>query len=196
MDIVLGIKVQDSVILATSKAVTRGISILMDTDDKTRQLSPHTLMSFTGEAGDTVQFAEYIQANMQLYSIREDYELSPQAVSSFVRQELAKSIRSRKPYQVNVLIGGYNTKTDKPELYQIDYLGTKVDLPYAAHGYAGFYTFSLLDRHYRPDMNEEEGLALLKKCIEELNKRMPVDFKGVIVKVVGKDGVRKLDDIE
>lgn len=187
---------QDSVILATSKAVTRGISILMDTDDKTRQLSPHTLMSFTGEAGDTVQFAEYIQANMQLYSIREDYELSPQAVSSFVRQELAKSIRSRKPYQVNVLIGGYNTKTDKPELYQIDYLGTKVDLPYAAHGYAGFYTFSLLDRHYRPDMNEEEGLALLKKCIEELNKRMPVDFKGVIVKVVGKDGVRKLDDIE
>lgn len=196
MDIILGIRVQDSVILATSKAVTRGISILKDSDDKTRQLSPHTLMSFTGESGDTVQFAEYIQANMQLYSIREAYELSPQAVSSFVRQELAKSIRSRKPYQVNVLIGGYNAKTEKPELYQIDYSGTKVELPYAAHGYAGFYTFSLLDRHYRPDMNEEEGYSLLKQCIQELNKRMPMDFKGVIVKVVDKNGVRQLDDIE
>lgn len=96
MDIILGIRVQDSVILASSKAVTRGISVLKDSDDKTRQLSPHTLMSFAGEAGDTVQFAEYIQANIQLYSIREDYELSPQAVSSFVRQELAKSIRSRR----------------------------------------------------------------------------------------------------
>ncbi|CCF60457.1 hypothetical protein KAFR_0K01010 [Kazachstania africana CBS 2517] len=194
MDIILGIRVQDSVILASSKAVTRGISILKDTDDKTRQLSPHNLMSFAGEAGDTVQFAEYIQANMQLYAIRENFELSPNAVSSFVRNELAKSIRSRKPYQVNVLIGGYDIKNNKPELYQIDYLGTKVELPYAAHGYSGFYTFSLLDRHYRPDMSLEDGLKLLKLCIAELDKRMPVDFKGVIVKVVDKDGIRILDD--
>lgn len=193
MDIILGIRVQDSVILATSKAVTRGISVLKDSDDKSRLLSPHTLMTFTGEAGDTVQFAEYIQANMQLYSIRENYELSPSAVSSYVRHEVAKSIRSRKPYQVNVLIGGYDTKKEKPELYQIDYLGTKVDLPYAAHGYSGFYTFSLLDHHYRPDMTTTEGLELLKLCIAELQKRMPIDFKGVIVKIVDKDGVREVE---
>ena len=173
MDIILGIRVQDSVILASSKAVTRGISVLKDSDDKTRQLSPHTLMSFAGEAGDTVQFAEYIQANIQLYSIREDYELSPQAVSSFVRQELAKSIRSRRPYQVNVLIGGYDKKKNKPELYQIDYLG-----------------------HYRPDMTTEEGLDLLKLCVQELEKRMPMDFKGVIVKIVDKDGIRQVDDFQ
>lgn len=194
MDIILGIRVQDGVILATSKAVTRGISILKDSDDKTRQLSTHTLMGFTGEAGDTVNFAEYIQANIQLFSIRENFELSPHAVSSFVRTELAKSIRSRKPYQVNVLIAGYDIKKNKPELYQIDYLGTKVELPYAAHGYSGFYTFSLLDHHYRPDMTIDEGLDLLKKCVAELDKRMPVDFKGVLVKVVDKDGVRVVDD--
>lgn len=194
MDILLGIRVNDSVILASSKAVTRGISVLKATDDKTRELLPHSLMSFSGEAGDTVQFAEYIQANMQLYLIRENYELSPHAVSSFVRNELAKSLRSRKPFQVNVLIGGYDTKNEKPELYQIDYLGTKVELPYAAHGYAGFYTFSLLDHHYRPDMTLDEGLALLKKCVQELQLRMPVDFKGVIVKVVDKNGIRVVDE--
>ncbi|AQZ14751.1 PRE1 (YER012W) [Zygosaccharomyces parabailii] len=195
MEIILGIRVKDSVILASSKAATRGISILKDSDDKTRELSPHNLMSFGGEAGDTVQFAEYIQANVQLYAIRENLELSPLAVSSFVRQELAKSIRSRKPYQVNVLIGGYDTKKEKPELYQIDYLGTKVELPYAAHGYSGFYTFSLLDRHYRSDMTTTEGLELLKMCVGELNKRMPVAFKGVMVKVIDKDGIRQVDDM-
>ncbi|SMN17716.1 similar to Saccharomyces cerevisiae YER012W PRE1 Beta 4 subunit of the 20S proteasome [Maudiozyma saulgeensis] len=189
MDIILGIRVQDCVILATSKAVTRGISVLKDSDDKTRSLSPHCLMGFTGEAGDTVNFSEYIQANVQLYTTREGVELSPQATASFVRQELAKSIRSRKPYQANVLIAGYDTSSNIPELYQIDYLGTKVALPYAAHGYAGFYTFSLLDRHYRPDMTKEEGLSLLQQCVNELQKRMPVDFKGVLVKVVSKDGI-------
>ncbi|CEP60357.1 proteasome core particle subunit beta 4 LALA0_S01e08878g [Lachancea lanzarotensis] len=194
MDVALGIRVQDSVIVATSKAVSRGISVLKTDDDKTRQLSEHNLMAFNGEAGDSVQFAEYIQANIQLYSIRENYELSPQAVSSFVRQELAKSIRSRKPYQVNVLLAGYDIHSDKTELYQIDYLGTKVELPYAAHGYSGFYTFSLLDRHYRPDMTQEEGLKLLRLCVEELERRMPVDFKGVLVKVVDKDGCREVAD--
>lgn len=194
MDIILGIRVKDSVILASSKAVTRGISVLKADDDKTRVLSDHTLMSFTGEPGDSVQFAEYIQANIQLYSIRENCELSPHAASSFIRQELAKSIRSRKPFQVNVLVGGYDTRKETPHLYQIDYLGTKVDLPYAAHGYAGFYTFSLLDHHYRPDMNTNEALKLLKMCIEELERRMPMDFKGVLVKVVDKDGVREIED--
>lgn len=194
MDIILGIRVQDSVILASSKAVTRGISVLKATDDKTRQLSPHCLLSFSGEPGDTVHFAEYIQANMQLHMIKENYELSPQAQSSFVRNELAKSLRSRKPFQVNVLIGGYNSHTDKPELYQIDYLGTMVELPYAAHGYSGFYTFSLLDHHYRQDMTAEEGLQLLKLCVEELERRMPIDFKGVMVKVVDKDGIRVVED--
>lgn len=54
-------------------------------------------------------------------------------------------------------------------------------MPYAAHGYAAFYTFSLLDRHYRPDFTTEEGLDLLKKCLKELETRMPIDFKGVFV---------------
>ena len=30
-------------------------------------------------------------------------------------------------------------------------------------------------------------------CIEELVKRMPVDFKGVKVKVVNKDGIQELE---
>ncbi|CCH41488.1 Proteasome component [Wickerhamomyces ciferrii] len=181
MDIVLGIKVRDSVIIATSKAATRGISILKADDDKTRELSKHALMAFTGEAGDTVQFAEYIQANVQLYGIRENYELSPEAISSFTRNELAKSIRSRV---INVLIAGYDENKKEPSLNWIDYLGTRAELPYAAHGYAAFYTFSLLDRHYRPDFTTEEGLNLLKLCLKELETRIPVDFKGVNVCIV------------
>ncbi|KAK6456004.1 nucleophile aminohydrolase [Scheffersomyces xylosifermentans] len=194
MDIILGIKVQDGTIIATSKAATRGISVLKDSDDKTRVLNPHNLVAYTGESGDTVQFAEYVQANVQLYTMREnDIELSPKATASFVRNQLATSIRSRKPYQVNVLIAGYDTKTDTPTLNWIDYLGTQVELPYGAHGYAGFYATSLLDKHYRKDMKVEQGLELLQLCLKELETRMPIDFKGVYIKVVDKDGIKALN---
>lgn len=189
----MGIRVQGATLIATSKAATRGISILKDTDDKTRVLNPHNLVAYTGESGDTVQFAEYVQANIQLYTMRENHELSPQATASFVRNQLATSIRSRKPYQVNVLIGGYDTKTGAASLNWIDYLGTQVELPYAAHGYAAFYCMSLFDRHYRADMSVEDGLELMRRGLKELETRMPVDFKGVYVKVVDKDGIRPVD---
>ncbi|EGV61397.1 Proteasome subunit beta type-4 [Yamadazyma tenuis] len=193
MDIVLGIRLTDSTIIATSKAITRGISVLKDNDDKTRVLNAHNLVAFTGESGDTVQFAEYMQANIQLYSMREnDIELSPKATASFVRSQLATSIRSRKPYQVNVLLGGFDTKSNEPTLNYIDYLGTQAVLPYAAHGYAAFYCMSLLDKHYRTNMTLDDGLKLLDMCIRELETRMPMDFKGCYVKVVDKDGVREI----
>lgn len=194
MDIILGIKLTDCTLIATSKAITRGISVLKEDDDKTRELNGHNLIAFTGESGDTVQFSEYIQANIQLYSMREnDIELSPKATASFVRNQLATSIRSRKPYQVNVLIGGYDTKTNQPTLNYIDYLGTQAVLPYAAHGYAAFYCMALLDKHYTTDMGLEDGLKLLDMCIKELRTRMPMDFKGCFVKVVDKNGIRSID---
>lgn len=52
-------------------------------------------MSVTGEPGDTVQFAEYIAKNIQLYKMRNGYELSPKAAASYTRRNLAEYLRSR-----------------------------------------------------------------------------------------------------
>lgn len=52
-------------------------------------------MAATGEAGDMVQFAEYIQKNIHLYKIRNGYEMSPSAAASFTSYNLKKSLRSR-----------------------------------------------------------------------------------------------------
>ena len=84
----LGITGKDFTIVAASKAAMRGPTILKATDDKTRELNRNTLMAFSGEAGDTVQFAEFIQANVKLYSMRNNTDLGPAAVANFVRGEL------------------------------------------------------------------------------------------------------------
>ena len=68
--------------------------------------------------------------------MRNDVDLTPGAVASFVRGELARSLRSRKPYTVNLLLGGWDKVGGKPKLYWLDYLASCVELPYAAHGYA------------------------------------------------------------
>jgi 20S proteasome subunit beta 4 len=51
--VLLGITGRDFTLIAASKAAMRGATILKTSDDKTRRLNKHTLMAFSGEAGDT-----------------------------------------------------------------------------------------------------------------------------------------------
>ncbi|KAF2969810.1 hypothetical protein GQX73_g3734 [Xylaria multiplex] len=196
VEVLLGITGKDFTLIAASKAAMRGATILKASDDKTRQLNKHTLVAFSGEAGDTgmlLQFSEYIQANAQLYSMRNETDLSPTALAHYVRGELATSLRSRKPYNVNLLLGGVDPITHKPSLFWLDYLAALAPLPYAAHGYAQYYCLSILDKHHHPDMTLVQGIKVLEMCIDELKRRLPIDFKGMIVKVVTKDGIRDIE---
>jgi 20S proteasome alpha/beta subunit len=52
-EVLLGITGKDFTIIAASKAAMRGATILKASDDKTRELNSHSLMAFSGEAGDT-----------------------------------------------------------------------------------------------------------------------------------------------
>jgi 20S proteasome alpha/beta subunit len=52
-EILLGITGKDFTLIGASKAVMRGATILKASDDKTRALNKHTLLAFSGEAGDT-----------------------------------------------------------------------------------------------------------------------------------------------
>lgn len=62
-------------------------------------------MAIAGEAGDTTQFAEYIAKNVQLYKMRNNYELSPKEASHFTRRILADNLRTR----VCILLNFYAT---------------------------------------------------------------------------------------
>lgn len=52
-EVLLGITGKDFTLIAASKAAMRGATILKASDDKTRVLNTHSLMAFSGEAGDT-----------------------------------------------------------------------------------------------------------------------------------------------
>ncbi|KAG8525471.1 putative proteasome subunit beta type-4 [Bacidia gigantensis] len=142
---------------------------------------------------ESSRFAEYVSANCQLYSMRNNTDLRPAAVASFIRGELARSLRSRNPYTVNVLLGGMDPITHEPHLYWLDYLASCAPVPYAAHGYAQYYCLSILDKHHNPNIDFEQGMKILEMCVDELKRRLPIDFKGMVVKVIDKDGIRKVE---
>lgn len=53
-----------------------------------------------------------------------------------------------------------------------------------------YYCLSILDKHHHPSIDLEKGLAILRLCTDELKRRMPIDFKGMLVQIVTKDGIK------
>ncbi len=154
MECVLSMSFGDFALIATDQTAAHSILVVKDDYDKTFRLSDHLMLGVSGEPGDTVQFAEFIAKNIQLYKMRNGYELSPKAAAHFTRRNLADSLRSRAPYHVNLDVVGFDKESKQCEIYHMDYLASMVKVPYAAHGYGGFFATAIMDRDYKPGEKE------------------------------------------
>eukprot|EP00238_Polyblepharides_amylifera_P000942 CAMPEP_0196570702 /NCGR_PEP_ID=MMETSP1081-20130531/860_1 /TAXON_ID=36882 /ORGANISM="Pyramimonas amylifera, Strain CCMP720" /LENGTH=179 /DNA_ID=CAMNT_0041887293 /DNA_START=221 /DNA_END=760 /DNA_ORIENTATION=+ len=160
--------------------VKQGIDKILETGGK-------KLMGAVGDGGDRVQFTEFIEANMQLYSFRNGVPLSTNATAKFIRGELATALR-KGPYNANLLVGGLDA--GEVSLYYIDYLATLHKMNCAAHGYGALFMYTLFDSEWKPGMSLEEAKALARKCIAEVKLRLVVAPPEFLVKIVDKDGCR------
>lgn len=95
---------------------------------------------------------------------------------------------------MNLLLAGYDDKTG-PQLYYMDYLASIVNVDYAAHGYGGFFSLSILDRNYLKNLTKEQGYDLLKKCVKEVHKRLIINLPNFKVQVIDKDGIQDMPNL-
>ncbi|XP_065339391.1 proteasome subunit beta type-2-like [Cloeon dipterum] len=191
MECLIGIAFKDYVLIAADMTNAHSILVMKNDESKLFKLSSQVVMAVSGESGDTTQFAEYIAKNMQLYKMRNSYELSPQSIATYTRKNLADSLRSRSPYMVNLLIGGYD-KDEGAQLYFMDYLASMVKVPFAAHGYGGYFSLSIMDRLYRPDLPKEEGYKVMVECVKECHRRLIVNLPNFKVQMIDANGITDL----
>ncbi|XP_015514090.1 proteasome subunit beta type-2 [Neodiprion pinetum] len=194
MECLIGIQFKDFVLVAADMTNANSIMVMKNDEQKIHKISDKLVMAVSGESGDTTQFSEYIGKNIQLYKMRNGYELSPKAAASFTRRNLADYLRTRTPYFVNILMAGYDDETG-PELYFIDYLASCVKVPYAAHGYGGFFSLAIMDRYHNLDLSELEAYELLKKCVREIQKRLIVNLPNFKVQKISCAGITDLEPI-
>ena len=122
-DSCFGIAGKDWVIIATDTAVNSSIFTLKHDEDKIMDLNNFKVVGCSGAQTDRYQYCNLIQRNLQLMEYRTGFELGVDATAQFMRSELATALR-KGPYQVNLLMGGYDLQEQRAKLYWMDYLGT------------------------------------------------------------------------
>lgn len=100
----------------------------------------------------------------------------------------------RAPFQCNVLLGGYDLgEYGGPSLYSCDYLGTLHKLDFAAEGYAQYFVLSTLDRYWKENLTQDEALAIVRRCVAEIQQRLVINQPRFAIKLVSKDGIKVIE---
>eukprot|EP00759_Apiculatamorpha_spiralis_P044708 PhF_6_TR41622/c0_g1_i1/m.63083/K02734/PSMB2; 20S proteasome subunit beta 4 len=200
----IAIAFKDFVLLAASGQENFYFMQLHNKADKLYELDPFKILGVVGENAPRVNFVEFVQRNLDLATLRSNGRRgTTHATAHYVRNELAKALRSRNgAYECSIVLAGFDTPSSEfdksepaPSLYFLDYLGTLEKVPYACHGYGATFSMAILDRYYRADMTEAEGVALLKQCMEEIRKRIIINNEYFVVKTLSKDGVKKITTV-
>ncbi|XP_031769074.2 proteasome subunit beta type-2-like isoform X2 [Galleria mellonella] len=185
---------QDFTIMAADQMDIQSILVMKDDEDKVLQISDKLVMGINGDSGDTSQFAQFVAKNIQLYKLRNGYQLSTAAAVHFTRKNLAEAMKSGNPYMVNLLIAGFD-ENEGGQLYTMDFLASCMKVPFAAHGFGGILSLSILDSYYKPTLTETEAYEVLKLCVHEIQKRLFLNLPKFQVKVVSKKGISTLPTI-
>lgn len=90
----MGIKGKDFVMVCSDTSANHSIIVIKHDEDKIVPIDDHKVFCIAGEAGDRVNFSEYIIANVKLYALRNSTQLTTKAVAHFTRGELATALRS------------------------------------------------------------------------------------------------------
>ncbi len=94
MDFFVGIKGKDFVMVCSDTQAAHSIISMKNDEDKIVPIDDHKVFCIAGEAGDRVNFSEYVIANVKLYALRNGTELSTKSVANYTRGELATALRS------------------------------------------------------------------------------------------------------
>ena len=92
-DFFVGIKGPDFVMVCSDTSAVHSIITIKQDEDKIVPIDSHKLFCLSGEAGDRVQFSEYVIANVKLYALRNATRLSTKSVAHYTRGELAVALR-------------------------------------------------------------------------------------------------------
>lgn len=97
MDAQVGIRGNGFTMLCCDTRAVQSIITIKEDEDKLVPITKHQMFALSGEAGDRVNFTEFIIANVKLYALRHSDSLTTKAVANFTRSELAKALRQVLP---------------------------------------------------------------------------------------------------
>ncbi|ABW98254.1 prsB4 (nucleomorph) [Hemiselmis andersenii] len=154
------------------------------------EIGKNKFLAVSGYPGDVIQFTDFLQKTIQLYTLKTGLTLSTRSVANCIRKELSDCLR-KNPININLTLIGFD-KIYGSSLYFIDYLGSLQRMDFCVQGHSSLILSSFLDRYYKQKMNLQEAIEIIKRCANIIKKRFLIPQTKLLLNIVDEKGCRCL----
>ena len=155
--------------------------------EKIFKIDDHIVTTIAGSVGDAQSLMKVIEAEVSLYQMRNNDEISVKAAAS-----LTANILRSGPMYVQTLLGGMDG--DKPSLYSLDPAGGMIEDTYISTGSGSIVAYGVLEDRFRDDLTTDEGIEIAIRAIRAAAERDTYSGNGYLVAKVDKNGFEMLDN--
>lgn len=190
----IGLKCKDGVVLVSDSRASMGSFIASKKARKIYRISEHVAGTVAGSVGDAEKFMELLNREASFYRLQNGKELSTKGIMTLGTHILHGN--RYFPYLVQILICGYNTETNKGEIYSIDPIGGVTEEDAASTGSGSLTAYGILESEYSPEKTTDENLKLGVKSISIAMERDSATGNHIRAAVITLDGCRELSSDE
>lgn len=180
----VGIVVNDAVILGADKRATMGFLVASKTADKIHQIAPHIGGTIAGSVADAQYLMDYLATRVRLYEMQHGKRIAVNTLAKILARELFGA-KYPAPYEVQHVIGGVDG--DGPKLYDIGGDGSILKEEFTSTGSGSVFAYGVLEDGYRPGMDIEAGVELVRKAVKAAISRDIASGNGIDVVVITGD---------
>lgn len=188
----VGLTTKDAVVLAAERKATMGYLVASQDAEKIHQIDEKIGMTIAGMVGDAQALIRYIRAELKLYKLQEEKNISTESASTLI----ANILYSRRfyPYYVQLVVGGYD---GKPGLYSLAPDGSVMPEKFFSTGSGSPVAFGVLENEFKEGMELEKAKSLAARSVRAATKRdIASGGSGIDVVVISSAGLKKLSNEE
>lgn len=180
----IGITASDGIVIATDMRASLGGRFVSNKNvQKVEQIHPKAAMTLVGSVGGAQSFIRNIRAEVNLYEVRRDEEMSMRALSTIA----GNYARGGPFFAINPIIGGVDDEGS--HVYSIDPAGGVMEDDYTVTGSGLTVAYGTLEREYQDGLSIEEAKTVAASGVKAAVERDTGSGNGVFLAEVSEEGV-------
>ena len=184
----VGLVCKDGVVLAAEKKSTMGYLVANKETEKIYQLDDHIAMTIAGLSADGQALVRYMKAELKLFSIENQREISVKSATTLLSNILHGS--KFYPFYVQLIIAGVDSAG--PSIYDLDPVGgAEEEKKFFSTCSGSPMALGVLEDSFKDGMSLEEGSKLAIRAIKAAIERdIASGGRGIDIAVITKDGIK------
>ncbi|MGD0719248.1 MAG: archaeal proteasome endopeptidase complex subunit beta [Thermoplasmata archaeon] len=188
----IGLVCKDGVVLATERRATAGNLIANKQTQKLFKIDQNIGITIAGLVGDAQTLTRYLKAEVSLYRLRRNGQLSAEGAATLLANILSGN--RMFPFYAWLILGGTDAKGG--HVFSVDPAGGSIEDRYVSVGSGSTFAYGVLEEAYSRELTVSDGVDVALRGLTVAMKRDSASGDGYLVHSITSKEYHEFSDDE